>query len=87
MPEKAGIPIEVFGYCNCARIGLLASSESETYIQNPLGSHRLFPALPEAGGAGGISLQLTELNGFGVAAAVAGVGAPSACGFGFFAKL
>ena len=49
-------------------------------------NQRFFPALPEAGGAGGISLQLTELNGLGVAVAVAGVGVPSANGVDFFVK-
>jgi hypothetical protein len=55
-------------------------------LQAPNANQRLFPALPETGGAGGISLQLTELNGLGVAAAVAGVGVPSASGFDFFVK-
>jgi hypothetical protein len=61
-------------------------SHPELGIQKPFTDQRLFPALTEAGGAGGISLQLTELNGLGVAAAVAGVGAPSASGFDFFVK-
>jgi hypothetical protein len=61
-------------------------SRPEFSIQNLSTNQRLFPALPEAGGAGGISLQLTELNGLGVAAAVAGVGVPSASGFDFFVK-
>jgi len=52
-------------------------------------NQRLFPAFPDAGGAGGISLQLTALNGFGAAVpeAAAGIGAPAVCGFGFFMKL
>lgn len=65
----------------------MGSRPEEPGTQNPFTSQWLFPALPEAGGAGGISLQLTELNGFGVAVAVAGVGAPSGCGFDFFVKL